>query len=193
MTPPATPSGLLGYTTRIAHDLGLAAWLGGSLFGKLAFNGSVKLIPDERDRGRITNAAYGAYNPVNTAALGAAAAGWLAARATETRPDKLTSAERSLATAKDILLGTAVVTGAATGIEHARLARQAPEGAVVLEDPTTPSGATPPAAAKILNRIGALTTANIASGIGVVAVTAIMAQLEHSRPPLRRAVLRRSH
>ena len=193
MNTPPTPSGSLGYLTRVAHDLGVVTWVGGSLFGKLALNNAVKLIPDQNDRGRVTNAAYGAYNPINTIALGAAGAGWLASRLTETRPDKLTGTERKLASVKDALMAASVVTGAATGIEHARLARQAPDGAVALDDPTTPSADTPPAAAGIARRIGTLTTINIAAGLGVAAVTAVMAQLEHSRPPARRALLRRSH
>ncbi|HEX8103356.1 MAG TPA: hypothetical protein VF533_12140 [Solirubrobacteraceae bacterium] len=192
MTPPPTPSGSLGYATRVAHDIGLATWLGGALFGKLAFNRSVRLIPDQHDRGRVTNAAYGAFNPINTAALGTAAAGWAAARLTETRPDKLTGTEKSLATAKDVLMGLAVATGAATGLSHAKLAKQAPGGAVALEDPTTPSSETPSPAAGLVKRIGVLTSANIAAGLGLAAVTAVMAQLEHSRPPARR-MLRRSH
>ncbi len=89
-------------------------------------------------------------------------------------------------------MGAAVLTGVATGLSHAKLAKQAPGGAVALEDPTTPSSDTPSPAAGIVKRIGVLTTANIAAGIGVAAVTAVMAQLEHSRPPARR-MLRRSH
>jgi uncharacterized membrane protein len=188
-----TPSGTLGYFTRVAHDLGVVTWVGGSLFGKLALNNAVKLIPDQHDRGRVTNAAYGAYNPINTVAVGVAGAGWLASRLTETRPDKLTATERKLASAKDALMATSVVTGAATGIEHLRLAHQEPNGAVALEDPTTPSADTPPTAAGIARRIGTLTSVNILAGLGVAAVTAVMAQLEHSRPPARRAFLRRSH
>ena len=187
-----SPSGALGISTRIVHDVGLAAWVGGSLFGKLAFNPSVKLIPDEATRGRVTNATYGAYNPINAAALAVAAGGWVAARGTEARPNYLTGTEQILATVKDVLLGVGVVSGVLTGVDHLRLGRQGPDGAVPVEDPTTPAADTPSTAASILRRLGVVTSINIASGIGVIAITAAMAQLEHSRPPVKRALLRRS-
>ncbi len=37
----------LAYFTRAAHDLGLATWFGGSMFGKFAHNPSVQAISDQ--------------------------------------------------------------------------------------------------------------------------------------------------
>ncbi len=39
-----TTSDTLANAARAAHDVGLAAWLGGSLFGKFALNPAVQLI-----------------------------------------------------------------------------------------------------------------------------------------------------
>ena len=186
------PQGPTAHVTRVAHDVGLAAWVGGSLFGRLAFNRSVTNISDTAERGKVTNAAYAAYNPINALGLGAAAAGWLAARATETRPDKLTGTERSLSAVKDGLMSIAVFSGVATLIQHIRLAKQGEDGRVPLEAPLTPAPDTPPAAAKIQGSIGKLTSVNILSGLVLVGVNAVIAQLDHSRPPLRRALFRRS-
>lgn len=73
-----------------------------------------------------------------------------------------------------------------------RLAKAEPEGAVPIERGTVPAEETPKRAALIQRTLGALGTANIASGVGLVVVNAMLAQANHSRPPLRRALLRRS-
>ena len=79
----------LANTTRAAHDVGLAAWLGGAMYGKLAMNPSLDKIASHTERGSVANAAWNGYNPINTLGLGAAALGWGAARLTETHSDNL--------------------------------------------------------------------------------------------------------
>lgn len=177
---------------RAAHDWGLASWLGGSMFGKFALNPSVAQISDHRERGKVVNAAWNGYNVINAISLGAVATGWFASRLTETHPKRLSGRERDLAKAKDGLTVAALATGIASGIEGARLAKAEPEGAVPVELGTKPSVETPKSAARIQRALGVLGIANIASGVGLVIVNAMLAQLGHSRPPLRRALLRRS-
>ena len=178
--------------TRAAHDVGLAAWLGGSMFGKFAHNPSLVKIASHTERGSVSNAAWNGYNPVNAAGLGAAALGWGAARLTEARPGNLSATEKALSTAKDALMGAAVLSGIASGIQGARLARQAPDGAVPIETGTRPAPDTPDKAVKIVRSLGVLGTANIATGIALVAVNAVLAQVNHSHPAKRRALGRSS-
>jgi hypothetical protein len=59
-----------------AYDVGLAAWLGGVMFGKFAHNPSLEKISSHAERGSVSNAAWNGYNPINAAGLGAAAMGW---------------------------------------------------------------------------------------------------------------------
>ena len=186
-------SDTLANTTRAAHDVGLAAWLGGAMFGKFAHNPALRRISSRPERGAVANAAWNGYNVVNMLGLGAAAAGWAAARATETRPDKLSPPERRLSLAKDGLMAASVATGIINGIQGARLAKLAPDGAVPVETGTEPAPETPPQAAKIQKSLGVLGTLNIASGAALVAVNGMLAQINHSRPPLRRAALRSSN
>src|SRR3954471_14822158 len=101
---PMTVTDTLANTTRAAHDVGLAAWLGGAMFGKFAHNPSLRKISSHSERGSVSTPAWTGYNLVNAAGLGAAVLGWAAARATETRPDKLTGTEKALAQAKDGLM-----------------------------------------------------------------------------------------
>jgi hypothetical protein len=182
----------LAESARVAHDWGLASWLGGSMYGQFALNPAVAKIDDKRERGKVVNAAWNGYNVINAISLGSVALGWFASRVTETRPDRLTEDERRLAMAKDGLTLVALGTGIASTVQSARLARQEPEGAVPIERGTKPAEETPPAAAKAQRSLKGLGVTNIASGVGLVIVNALMAQREHSRPPLRRALFRRS-
>jgi hypothetical protein len=180
-------SDTLAHTTRAAHDVGLAAWLGGAMFGKFAHNPALRRISSRPERGAVANAAWNGYNVVNALGLGAAA-GWAAARATETRPDQLSARERTLSTLKDGLMATSVASGLVNGIQGARLAKLAPDGAVPVETGTEPAPDTPPEAARIQKTLGTLGTLNIVSGVALVAVNGMLAQTNHSRPPLRRAL-----
>jgi hypothetical protein len=182
----------LANVTRAAHDVGLAAWLGGAMYGKFALNPAVQVIPEKPVRGQVANAAWNGYNAVNTVGLGTAAVGWAAARFTETRPDNLSGRERTLSAVKDALMVTSVITGVANGIQGGRLAKQAPEGAVPIESGTVPAPETPPEAARIQRSLGVLGNLNIAAGVALVAANAVLAQTDHSRPPLRRALARRN-
>jgi uncharacterized membrane protein len=187
-----TTSTTLANATRVLHDVGLAAWVGGSLFGKFALNPAVATVEKKTDRGKVVNAAWNGYNVINTLSLGAVTAGWLGARVTETRPENLSDTERALSLAKDGLVAAAVVTGVLNGIQGGRLAKQAPEGAVPIETGLTPAPETPPEAAKIQRSLALFGNLNIITGITLVAVNAVLAQLNYSRPPLRRGVMRRS-
>jgi hypothetical protein len=182
----------LAQSARAAHDWGLASWLGGSMYGQFALNPAVAKIDDKRERGKVVNAAWNGYNLINAISLGSVALGWFASRVTETRPDQLTEDERRLAKAKDGLTLVAVGTGIASAVQGARLARQEPEGAVPIERGTKPSVDTPPAAAKAQRSLAGLGITNIASGVGLVVVNALLAQRNHSRPPQKRALFRRS-
>jgi hypothetical protein len=182
----------LAQSARAAHDWGLASWLGGTMYGQFALNPAVAKIDDKRERGKVVNAAWSGYNLINALSLGSVALGWFGSRLTETRPDRLTQGERKLAMAKDGLTLAALATGIASGVQGARLAREAPEGAIPIERGTKPTLETPPDAARAQRSLAALGILNIVSGVGLVVVNALLAQRNHSRPPMRRALFRRS-
>ena len=186
-----TVNDTLANTARAAHDVGLAAWLGGAMFGKLALNPSLEKISIHTERGSVANAAWNGYNPVNTVGLGAAALGWGASRLTETHSENLSGAEHRLSQAKDGLMALAVLSGAANGVQGARLAKQAPDGAVPVQSGTVPDGDTPPTAAGIQRSLGWLGNLNVLTGVALVAVNGVLAQINYSHPPTTRA-LRRS-
>lgn len=52
------------------HDLGLAAWFGGSLMGALGVNNAAAQIDDERQRLPIASAGWARWTPINALAIG---------------------------------------------------------------------------------------------------------------------------
>ena len=56
---------------RSLHDLGAAAWFGGSLMGAVGVNGAAATVRDPRDRAGVAAAGWGKWAPVNAAAIGA--------------------------------------------------------------------------------------------------------------------------
>ena len=56
---------------RTMHDVGLAAWFGGSLMGAVGLNAAAGVVDDEEQRGRVANEGWDRWTPVNAAAIGA--------------------------------------------------------------------------------------------------------------------------
>lgn len=54
---------------RSLHDLGLAAWFGGTLAGAVAVNGAAAEVTDKSQRLHVANAGWRRWTPVNLAAI----------------------------------------------------------------------------------------------------------------------------
>jgi hypothetical protein len=178
----------LSQVGRAAHDLGLAGLLGGNLFGRLALHPSVTEIRDKAERGKLVNAAWRRYGAVNSLSLAAVAAGWIGARAEEARPRHLSPAERRLALAKDALVGVVAVSGLATAAQGVRFAKQAPGGAVPLDDGDHAAAEATAAQRRAKRRLNMLGLVSLAAEAGLVGVNAALAQEGFRRPPRRRAL-----
>jgi hypothetical protein len=85
-------------------------------------------------------------------------------------------------------MAAAVLTGVVSGVQGARLARQAPNGAVPVETGTKPAPETPEKAARIQRSLGVLGSLNIVAGVALVAVNAVLAQVNHSHPAKKRVL-----
>jgi len=158
----------------VLHDLGLAAGFGGPLFGKLALHRAVRGIESEEERGKVLNDAWKQYNVVTATALGAAGLTWLAGRAliSGRSIDKET---RALVLAKDVLLGTAVVSGFACIFAGDQMSKQSPGGYVPMAGGHEPSARTPRKAAVLQRFLGVIGPLNMACTAGVIGVTAVLA------------------
>ena len=173
---------------RAAHDIGLAGLLGGNLFGRLALHPSVTEISDKAERGKLINAAWRRYGIINSLSLAAVVAGWLGARGKEAAPSQLSESERRLAVAKDVLVGVVAVTGAVTAAEGVRFSRQAPGGAVPLDDGDHAAAEASEAQHRAKARLNALGLASLAADLALVGVNAALAQQAFRRPPRRRVL-----
>src|SRR5947209_1900567 len=125
----------IGHT---AHQLGVAALLGGNLFGRLAMHPALASVSDQAERGAVVNRAWRRYGTVNSAALVAVVAG--------SRVDGARSP------ARDAAVAAVVVTGLATAVEGMRFAGSAPGGAAERVASGAASGARAPTARARLPR-----------------------------------------
>ena len=66
---------VIGVTSRISHDVGLAAWFGGTLANAVALNSASAAVDDPAQAGAVSNVGWDRWTPVNAAAIGAHLAG----------------------------------------------------------------------------------------------------------------------
>ncbi len=88
---------------KVAHNLGMSAWFGGTLFGQVSLNPTVSSISDRSERGRVLNEAWARFQAVNMPAALSTLLGW---RLGGVREDAELRAP-GLTHAKDLLLGGA--------------------------------------------------------------------------------------
>lgn len=176
---------------RVAHDVGAAGLLGGSLFGRFALHPSVTAIGDPAERGKVVNAAWRRYGVVNGLSLAAVVAGWIFARGTEARPSVLSERERRLARVKDTLLAGLAASGVATAVTGVRFSRLEPGGAVPLASGDQPAPEATREEARLKRRLNWLGVITTSTELAYVAASAALASVAR-RPPWRRASTRRS-
>lgn len=155
---------------RIVHNLGLATWFGGALFGHIALNPTVIRISDKRERGRVLNEAWGRFNAGNFAAIAATVLTWRLGGLKENSELKAPVLER----VKDLLLGGAAVNGIASGILGARLASQSSQGDTPVESGTRPAPETPQKAATSQRLVALTGTSSLALLAGVIAISTLI-------------------
>ncbi|MGC1215265.1 MAG: hypothetical protein WA890_28890 [Micromonospora sp.] len=97
---------------RSMHDLGLAAWFGGSLMGALGVNGAAAQIDDSTKRLPVASAGWARWTPVNAAAIGAHLAGSVGELVTESPRVAAQSGVAKMSAIKTALtVGALAVTG----------------------------------------------------------------------------------
>ena len=102
----------LSTTASVLHELGLAAGFGGTLFGQLAMMPAVDQIQSKRERGKVNHVAWDRYSAVSGTSMALMAGTWIAGR-TFLSGREVNRSSRVLTLTKDILVGTALVSGVA--------------------------------------------------------------------------------
>ena len=162
---------------RSLHDLGLAAWFGGSLAGAVGFNGAAADVPDEKLRLRVANAGWARWTPVNLVGIGAhliGGAGILYANKGRVASQQGVGAST---VAKLVLTGAAL---AATGYSRVLGKKVSSHGDVPAGSGTEPAAATPPDVAKAQSQLKALQWAIPAVTGALVVITSYAG--EQQRP-----------
>jgi CBS domain-containing protein len=138
---------------RSLHDLGLAAWFGGSLMGAVGLNGAAAAVDQPEQRLRVANAGWARWTPVNLAGIAAhVAGGSILLVANKGR----VAGQRGVATAtiaKTALTGLAL---AATGYSRALGAKLQRVGDAPVEGGTTPTEDSPEEVARVQRQLNVL-------------------------------------
>ena len=135
------------------HDLGLAAWFGGSLMGAIGVNGAAADVDDPRQRARVANAGWARWTPFNAVAIGAHLIGGA---------QLLKENKGRVATQKGVLANTnvkmALTAGALGATAWARVLGQKmmKAGDVPVAGGTDSLATTPPEVAKAQKQLSAL-------------------------------------
>ena len=154
---------------RSMHDLGLAAWFGGSLMGAAGLNAAAGAVTDPHERSQVANAGWDRWTPVNAAAIGAhlvGAAGLLAANR------QRLAAQRGVGTmslVKTAVTGAAMAVTALARAEGAKVSQR--DGAPVAAG-TEPLPQTPQDVAEAQQRLKVLQWAVPASTAALLVVSA---------------------
>jgi hypothetical protein len=126
---------------RSLHDIGAAAWFGGSLMGAVGVNGAAAAVRDPRDRARVASAGWAKWSPVNAAAVGAHLLGGAAILKENRDRARFQSGVRSNTAVKLAVTGAAVAVTLANSI----LGRKAAQGSgSPVHGATEPAAPTPP-------------------------------------------------
>jgi len=176
---------------RAAHDIGLAAIIGGNLFARVGMHPAVAEIDDPRERGKVVNAAWRRYGAVNGVALASVIAGWAGARLDEASPAMLSPRERKLALAKDVAVGVVAITGVAAAVEGMRFGGMEPEGAVPLTDGDNASSQATDQERRTKGILSSLGACHLAAALALAGINAGLGQANFRRPPARRLLRRR--
>jgi hypothetical protein len=138
---------------RSLHDLGLAAWFGGSLMGAAGLNGAAAVVDDPTQRLRVANSGWARWTPLNLAGIVAHLAG--GAVLTGSNKSRLV-AQRGTATATATKTTLTLAALAATGYARLLGTRLERAGEVPVQGGTTPDPATPEEVAGAQRRLTVL-------------------------------------
>jgi hypothetical protein len=162
----------------VAHDLGLATAIGGSLYGKAALQPALAHEADQDTRDRVSDDAWRRFSIWNLAAHGVVAATWLVGR-TMLSGREAGQEARALTVAKDVCVGVSLVTGIAT----TALGRWLGQRVRDRRGPESGGDRDARERSRAIERAVAVTsTVNLVANIGALGTTALLAMQAAESP-----------
>jgi hypothetical protein len=139
--------------SRSLHDVGLAAWFGGTLANAVALNAAAGQAADQASTGRVVNAGWDRWTPVNGAAIGAYLAGSAVQLGGNAERIKL---QQGVATMSVVKTSLTLAALAVTAYSRVLGRKVSTHGDVPVESGTEPSVATPEDVAKAQRQLKVL-------------------------------------
>jgi uncharacterized membrane protein len=155
----------------VAHEIGLATAIGGTLFGRVALQPALREVASDQDRAEIADSAWRRFNLINLAAHAVVATTWFVGRSMLSGRE-VSKTSRQLTCAKDYLVIASLVTGVASAIVGRKLG--------AMERSRAGGDRQSDGVRKV---VGALGMTNLAANMGVLGVTTVLAmEASHSLP-----------
>ncbi|MFV2103410.1 hypothetical protein [Micromonospora sp. LOL_024] len=167
---------------RSMHDLGLAAWFGGSLMGAFGVNGAAARIDDSTQRLPTASTGWTRWTPVNAAAIGAHLAGAVGELVTES---PRMAAQAGVGRASTVKTALTVSALAVTGYSRLLGMRLAKAGRPSVEGVTEPNGQTPTNVASCQRKLKMLQWTIPALTGALIVMTAYMGEQQKPGQVLR--------
>jgi hypothetical protein len=168
-----------------AHDVGLAAAIGGTLYGRAALEPALHEIADPAERDRVATTAWQRFSWLNLAAHGVFAATWFIGRSMLSGRE-VSRPARGLTRLKDGLVVAGLVTGIGTAVLGRMLGTCARRGAGPAQiREAREAGGTARGGERTValqRAVGGLGIANLIANIATLGITAALA-MEGSRSP----------
>jgi len=132
------------------HDIGAAAWFGGSLMGATGLNGAAAQLDDPRERARASTAGWSRWAPVNGAAVIAHTVGAAGLLRTESPRVLAQQGVRRSSAVKTALTAAGLGVSAWSTVLNRKMAAAGP---VPVQGSTEASATTPPEVAATLKQL----------------------------------------
>lgn len=173
--------------SRSLHDVGLAAWFGGTLANAVALNAAAGQAADQASTGRVVNAGWDRWTPVNAAAIGA----YLAGSAVQLggNAERITL-QQGVATMAVVKTSLTVAALAVTAYSRVLGRTVSAHGDVPLESGTEPSVATPEDVAKAQRQLKVLQWL-VPALTGALVVVSSFAGEQQRPSEVKKGILRR--
>lgn len=162
---------------RTVHDLGLAAWFGGTLMGAVGVNRAAAGVAKNTTSTKVAGAGWSAWTPLNLAAIGAYLGGGAVLTVANRRR---MVAQQGVGTASALKVGLTVVALGSTAYARYLGQKVIDAPGELAEDGTTPTERTDDDVARAQRQLAVLQWVIPASTAGLIATSAVMG--EQQRP-----------
>ncbi len=120
---------------RSLHDVGLAAWFGGSLMGAVGLNGAAAKAKDPTERLRISSVGWARWTPVQLAAIAVHGIGGVGLIASNRGRLAAQSGAKSNTVLKTLITAAAGAASIAGGLAGGAILKHADEGGTGVTEP----------------------------------------------------------